>query len=955
MGPSESEGVAVRQPAELLERERELGHLEDFLRAIRASGNDSLCVIEGEAGIGKSSLLAAASDRAREFGFIVLGARGDELESSFAWGVTIQLFGARVAADPELALRGPAGLAGPLFERAEDLEATAIGGFPVFHGLHWLTVNLAEGGPLLLAIDDSHLADAESLELVNYLEGRLVGLPVGVLLVKRSGEPAAPREAELLERITARAGLLEPEPLSGAGVRSLIRRELPEADEETCRSIESSVSGNPFLCLELAAAERQGKTAGAGELRAGPEGGLRQVRDSIMVRLVGLGNGPRALAEGVAALGPTSLEAAAEVGGLDRGEALDAASLLVRRRILKPGPKLEFVHPVVREAVLESVPAPSRRDLHRRAALALRSRGSSPERIAAQLKECEPFDDGWAVDLVREVAAADVARGAPSRAAESLAWALEAAPEPGLRGSILIELGKAEAAAGRPGGLDRFREALATLERESRPALALELGEALYAGGNFTEAVAAFERGLDLLEEAPDPEPVLQARLIAGLDTAGLLSGVRPGRAAAAVDLIYSRQPVGAGLAERILMAVAAGEHSMGLERPSSQVSALALRALDGGLAEDLGRAVLEPLTATLIFCGQYAPALEILDHHIAISAERGQAVAFASLLAIRSNCHLCLGNLGEASSDADDVIRIAGEIPGSSSMVVPIARGVMARVCVEQDDPEGARDAVRIETGKQPWLYSPLAGWFLEGLGAVELAWGDPARAAEAFLKGGEALMATGGPASFSAWRSGAAMALLRQDQTAEAAELAGKELRLVESLGSPRAVSVSLRALAATAGTGPRSIELLERAVAETEGGDARLERARGRVELGAALRRDGLSRESREHLRAGMEEAREIGASALVRQASDELEASGAKRPAMRLRGEDSLTPSQRRVAALAASGLSNRQIAAELFVTLRTVETHLTMAYRKLSISSRADLPEAMDRSQAPPQP
>lgn len=954
MGQSASEDEEGRQSRGLLERERELAALSTFLVSVPEKGDGDILVLEGEAGIGKSSLLGVAVELAEESGFSVLRARGDELERDFPWGVTIQLFAAPVDDEPDRLLRGPARLVRPLFEMAGN-QSVGAGGFPIFHGLYWLTVNLAEAGPLLLAIDDVHLADAESLELFNYLKGRLSGLPVAIVVAKRSGEPSGPPEAELLSRITAGARHLEPGPLSGEGVRRLVLTELPEADEETVRSIEESVSGNPFLCLELAASTRLGRPVGSGSLRVEGTSEVSAVRNSIMDRLVGLGPGPRSLAQAVAVLGPTTVEIAAAVGELDREGSLEAANLLIRRRIMVSHRALDFVHPVVREAVLGSVTPPRLEELHRRAATALRERGQAPERIATHLRECEPFDDGWAIDLVRDVAAADVARGAPGRAAESLSRALAAAREPGQRGSVLIELGKAEAAAGRPGGLDRFRQALATLKLEAQPAIALELGEALYAGGNFTDAVAAFDRGLDLLEDSEEPDPVLEARLIAGLDTAGLLSGVRPGRAAVAVDRICGRQPAGTGLADRILMAVAAGEHSMGLERPARQASALALSALDGSLAEDLGRAVLEPLTATLIFCGEYGPALEILDHHISISAETGQAVAFASLLAIRSNCHLCLGNLGEASSDADDVIRIAREIPGSSAMAVPIARGVMARVCVERDDPEGAREAIRLDAGKQPWFYSPLAGWFLEGLGSVELAWGDPARAEETFLKGGEALMATGGPASFSAWRSGAAMALLRQGRSSEASELAGKELGLVESLGSPRAVSVALRTLAATAGNGEKSIGLLQRAIAETERGDARLERARGRVELGAALRRDGLSRESREHLRAGMEEAREIGASALVRQASDELEASGAKRPAMRLKGEDSLTPSQRRVAVLAASGLSNRQIAAELFVTLRTVETHLTMAYRKLSITSRADLAEAMGRSQAPPQP
>jgi DNA-binding CsgD family transcriptional regulator len=197
----------------------------------------------------------------------------------------------------------------------------------------------------------------------------------------------------------------------------------------------------------------------------------------------------------------------------------------------------------------------------------------------------------------------------------------------------------------------------------------------------------------------------------------------------------------------------------------------------------------------------------------------------------------------------------------------------------------------------------------------------------------------------AFMAWRSQAAIALLALGDRDRAAALAADELALTRRWGAPRALAVSLRAMGLAEG-GAAGRELLEEAVAVTEDSPARLEHAKALVELGAALRRANRRVDARERLREGLDVALRHGAVPVVERAETELLATGARARRLLLRGAEALTASERRVAGLAAQGATNREIAQSLFVTTKTVEVHLTNAYRKLDISSRVQLPGAL---------
>jgi DNA-binding CsgD family transcriptional regulator len=170
---------------------------------------------------------------------------------------------------------------------------------------------------------------------------------------------------------------------------------------------------------------------------------------------------------------------------------------------------------------------------------------------------------------------------------------------------------------------------------------------------------------------------------------------------------------------------------------------------------------------------------------------------------------------------------------------------------------------------------------------------------------------------------------------------------LGLSRRWGAARAIGISLRALGLIEG-GPSGEQRLREAVGVLAESPARLEHARALVDLGAALRRANSRREARERLRAGIELAHRCGARALVERANDELAATGAHRRTILYTGLEALTASERRVAQLAAEGMSNKEIAQALFVTVKTVEMHLSRVYRKLEINSRGQLSSALAR-------
>ena len=234
---------------------------------------------------------------------------------------------------------------------------------------------------------------------------------------------------------------------------------------------------------------------------------------------------------------------------------------------------------------------------------------------------------------------------------------------------------------------------------------------------------------------------------------------------------------------------------------------------------------------------------------------------------------------------------------------------------------------------------------WFRLHRARVRIETGNPERGVEELRQAGQTLRLVlfNNPSNVP-WRSWAAGGLRLLDRNDQARALAAEELALARRWGDPQAIGAALRALGlieSRAGTG-----LLRAAVEVLAGSQARLKHARALVDLGAALRRANRRTEARERLRQGADLALKVGAFGLARRANKEITATGARPRKALHTGLDALTTSERRVAQLAADGMTNKEIAQTLFVTIKTVEMHLNHAYRKLQISSRAQLHNAL---------
>ena len=271
----------------LRERERELAAVEVLLEH-----RGGMLLVEGRAGIGKTSLVEVACLRAAELGHEVIRARGSELESGFAFGVVRQLFERRLAGagkgEREALLAGPAAAVRPLLSGEFAVEPAGDSWFAVLHGLYWLVVNLAASRPLLIAVDDAHWADESSLRWLAYLAPRLEGLAAGTLVALRQGDPAV-MGAPLLA-VRAAAAVLRPALLSEQAVSAVVRAAAGrEVSDELCSSVYAACGGNPLYLAELLrAADRSGRPLAALDPAELLAGGLEEIARLVITRVRGL-------------------------------------------------------------------------------------------------------------------------------------------------------------------------------------------------------------------------------------------------------------------------------------------------------------------------------------------------------------------------------------------------------------------------------------------------------------------------------------------------------------------------------------------------------------------------------------------------------------------------------------------------------------------------------------------
>ena len=943
----------VAAARELLEREPELATIRAAMSAALMQAGSAVA-LEGPPGVGKTRLLTESCTLARELGFTVLHAVGGELERDFPYGVARQLFEPALIRAPgrerAALLDGAAGFASP----AVGLGGEAIGEltddaeFAVLHGLYWLAANFAASDPLLIAVDDAHWADRPSLRYLSYLTRRIADLQAVLIVASRPAEA----DGRTLGAVAGNPGVrvLRPQPLSAAAVAALIRARLGDStDEELCRACHTATAGNPFFVIELLRALQEEQLApGADATRRVRTLGAGAVSDTVSVRLARLAPDAQAIAKAAAVVGTAApLRHVASLAELDENRASAAVDTLAAAAILAPRRPLEFVHPVMREAVYQRLSAGERARGHWRAAQLLAEWGGSPDEVATHLLHTDPAGAAWTVEALRDAARGAVARGAPEAAAVFLERALSEPPTSGVHGEVLHELGAAELRAGRlgaqtlddrePRAIAHLRDAVALArEPEARALAARDFADALWACDRFPEAAATLERAIADVGEA---DPALVLGLEAHLVAVGWLDRSNWRKVSPRLEGVA--RLAGKTPAERLLLGMLALRELQD-GAPASVVARLAERAVaDHGLSEGLTPQAVDYPGIALYCCDRFEQAEHAFSTRIAEARRHGEIRAVTALLCWRAETVRRQGRLADAEADAREALAISEERHWGIAM--PGTRGVLADTLTDQGDAQGALAALEgpgTPTGYWSWNV------FLHARGRALVAVGELGAGLDDLLEAG-LRQQDWGPAApaLLPWRSSAATAHAALGNTTEALQLAREELDLAQRFGAPRAIAIAIRVTTAIEG-GERSVALLRDAAHMLEHSPAVLDLGATLIELGSALRRSGQRAAAREPLRHGLDIAHRLGAQALATRAQEELLATGARPRRHVLTGAAALTASERRVARMAAEGLTNRQIAQALFVSQRTVETHLSHCYLKLDITTRAQLKSAL---------
>jgi DNA-binding CsgD family transcriptional regulator/tetratricopeptide (TPR) repeat protein len=924
----------------LLERESELTAIESSLRGA-AAGEGGLLLIEGEAGAGKTVLLREGLRRAEALGARVLRARGGEYEREFPYGVVRQLF------EPVLdGGEGRAGLIGSAAMAAPAFEGTGAGdSFSIQHGLYWLVAELTDAAPLVIAVDDAQWADAASLQALLYIGRRLPDMRAALTMTVRTGEDQEALRVLDALRGEPHARLVKPKPLSVAAVTALATEEAGWTPSDrfagACRA---ATGGNPFLLAELFRAlteeevdpteespERLARLAAAGASGA------------ILGRLARLGRLESDIARAVAILEPRAeVRLVAQLSGHPVQRVAEAGARLVSAALLSDGPVPAFAHPLVREAVLTDMGESVRRAAHARAARLLDDDGADLDTIAAHLLLAEPMGDAWVLGKLRDAAASATARGAPEAGARYLRRALEEPPPPAQRIAVKRELGITLLRGDDEDGIAVLREVHALAgTREERAEVAAVLSNSLMFRAQHAEAEA-------ILHEALHENAGLTDRLGINLHLHLLLAVLGGFERPPARYLPGPDDEVDTDLLEgRAMLSQAALLFALGLGPMSAATEFVARVGFDTARETADARAGY-PDGAKLIALSLADRGDEVFGrfgHLLAGAAQRGTLGGVSGTHGSRAYCHLLDGELSEAQVDAETAIRISVD----SGFKTPLMSwlGAAAPAMTARGEAEAAVALIDRHTAQTPISPGLPGAMALIGRGQALAALARHAEACEDFRAAGARLawIPWANPEGIG-WRPGLALSLAALGQVEEARQLAAECVELAAEAGGRRGIGVTYRVIGLIA-DGEESVEALRSSVALLAETRAKLQHAQSLIELGAALRRANCRREAREPLAEGLDLAHRCGAAPLEERARTELAAAGARPRHVVRSGVEALTPSELRIAQMAATGATNREIAQLLVVSTKTVETHLRHVFQKLDVDRRTKLGTALD--------
>lgn len=926
----------------MVERDRERKALSNVCTSAR-SGHGNVVLIEAMAGFGKTALLDMAEQLARERGMCVLRARGTELAREIPMELLRGLFARRLAAlsvnERATVMRGAAGDLASALGLAEPHPITDR---ILHHATYWLVAELAALEPTALLVDDIQWSDQTSRAALVALGNRLDDLPVALVIAHRpDGEHGV--AAELAQLTGPSAVRLHPAPLSRRGVATVLRSHIggTRISQSTIDRAVLATGGNPFLVTQLATAlaEAPGAPGGA-ELSELMDGVSRTLAAVLTARVRRLGGDAVGLAEAVVVLGDDcSIGEAGAVAGISRERALRAAAALASSGVFARARVTAFAHPLVRAAITSNLLAADHARLQERAVAVLLDTGADDRRVAAHLLHTEPAGSHRAVAALRGAAAAASAAAAPARAALLLRRAIAelpgATPAPALvDATIAAELAATE-----------FEQATAHIRlRLAGPVTPTERSDLIVWLARTVMQTEGIPAAVEFLDgELEQLEGEARLRVEAEQIWACLL---RPAFAA------RLRAPVAryAGLAgntrgERAMLAMVALASSFAPGACAAQVAPIVSRAFGDGafLADEPpGSPPYMVAAYTIILTEQFDLAERELTRAAQAIRARGSG-GLELVLMTRGLARLLVGRLGDAEADGLDAIDAARFSTGAGQrLAMTAAIGVVVDARAERGDAAGAM-AILAEHGLVGGLGTDPQLRALLPRARAHLAAGRPADALADARRAG---------ASFGDFQdvlkhhaSTEALAHLALGDRGAALEAILPHLDRARTWGTPATLAAALRVTGLARG-GAAGVSHLEEAVELVSATPARMETARCTIALGMLRRRAGHRNAALEALRAGADLAQQLGARSIAEEARREMRLLGARPRRLAFSGADALTAAERRVAQLAVAGSSNRQIAQELYVSLKTVETHLSHAYRKLGIGSRSQLARAL---------
>jgi DNA-binding CsgD family transcriptional regulator len=923
-------GDIPSQPARIIGREAGLATLRGLVDPVpRAS---QVLLVIGEAGMGKTVLLADAAERARSAGMRVLSVTGRESETKLAFAGLHELL--RPVLSSVAALPGRQAQA---LEAALGLAADPAAPDPLLTGVAVLTLlsDLSERSPVLVVADDVHWLDRSSLDALAFAGSRLDAERVVLLLSARGQVPPSGFDRGFPE--------LDLEPLSAADAGRLLDGQPHPPRGWAREQVLAQAVGNPMALIELAkviAADPDASRRWAAE----PLPLSERLSAVITSTVASLPRQTQAALLLAAVADGQDLSAAASYGAAPDAAVLAPAEQLGLIKVDRTG--LQFSHPLVRSAVYHSAPFAQRAAAHRQLAEALHDQ---PERRAWHLAAAALQPDEHVASLLEATATQAQYRGGAAAAALAMERAAELSPDPGEKARRLV----AAASAAIPAGQADWVQDLATraLAVTADPALRMtarrDAGWALVYSGRRSAALSAL---LSVAEEASRDLPALAWDALADAASVAYYTGAPASRQAVSriLELLENKgQPPSPG----------------GLPRADAGARGLWIRACTDPFG---GRNQLVPYLHRIARSALDEPALWragsaawLLDESDLAIRMLHDAMHRLRAPGMGGTSGPGLTALGWAYIDTgrwDEALEVAGEAAGIAEAnhmeIVAASAGVIAAAVLAMRGNSAAalRHAGKALANVDPAENGLIAAWVRRARGVAALADGSYLLA---FTQLRGLFSEDGTPLHNYASYLGVAdlaAAAVRADRRMEGCDVIQDALSHLGGMASPRLEQLLARARGILADPA-ESEAYFGKALADPAGDQWPFERAQLRLDHAEGLRRRRRINDAKPVLTAALETFRRLGAQPWARRAESELRACGvtvADAPG----GRDALgelTPQQRQIVRLAGDGLTNRQIADRLFLSPRTVSSHLYRSYPKLGVAGRHQLRDVIARA------